>query len=55
MFKKIIYIIILIVFSIPTSIHANEEISTLAKNWFTTFSKTVRQKNSPEKEILYFE
>lgn len=55
MLKRIIYIITLIVFLIPTSIHANEEVSTLAKNWFTTFSKNIRQKNSPEKEILYFE
>jgi hypothetical protein len=40
---------------IPTSIYADGKVETLAKNWFTTFSKKISLKYSQDKEILYFE
>jgi predicted enzyme involved in methoxymalonyl-ACP biosynthesis len=55
MYKKIILFITLITFLIPTSLHADNEVSSLAQNWFTTFSNKIKIKYSSEKEILYFE
>jgi len=56
MLKKIIISLILIISLLPTySTHANEEVSSLAKNWFTTFSKKISSKYSDTKEIIYFE
>ncbi|MFK7780054.1 MAG: hypothetical protein QM490_02805 [Candidatus Gracilibacteria bacterium] len=55
MLKKISYILTLIILLIPTSIHANEEVGSIAKNWFTTFSKKISLKYTLDKEILYFE
>lgn len=40
---------------IPASIYADDKVETLAKNWFTTFSKKISLKYSQNKEILYLE
>jgi predicted enzyme involved in methoxymalonyl-ACP biosynthesis len=54
MFKKLLLIFLLLI--LPTStLYANEEVGSIAKNWFNTFSKKISDKYSTEKEILYFE
>lgn len=55
MFKKLILSLLITIFLIPTSIYANDEVSSLASNWFTTFSKKISYKYTQDKEVLYFE
>ena len=54
MIKKILIFITLIFISLPNFTYANEKVSNLAKNWFTTFSHKISLKYDTDKEILYF-
>ena len=55
MIKKILLSLILSISLLPIHLHANADVSSLAKNWFYTFSKKISIKYSDSKEILYFE
>jgi hypothetical protein len=54
MFKKILLLIIISVFTI-TSSYANNEVSQIAKSWFTKFSAKTTKGYSYDKKIKYFE
>lgn len=41
-------------FFVPTSLFANEQVGTLAKDWFTNFSNTINKKYSEQNQVSYY-
>ena len=54
MIKKVLVFFIFFIILSPTNIHANEEVWSVAKNWFSTFSQKISKKYSNNKELIYF-
>lgn len=55
MVKKFLITIILLTTLTLSNAYANDEVSVLAQNWFTTFSKKIHSKYTTWSEITYFE
>jgi len=55
MIKKLIITLLLAIILIPTSLHANNDISSLVNNWFVKFSQKISYRYSDSQEIAYFE
>ena len=53
-FIKFILIPTIILYSINSITYANEQVSQLANNWFTSFSYKISKKYTKQKEIIYF-
>lgn len=54
MLKKILIYIILLFTITPSLVNADDGVSSMAKNWFNSYSKKISFKNNTEKQIIFF-